>query len=98
METGTLAKAIILSCAILALWTSAARAQSDDAGMNYTARAVETGSDERNRPLGFRLCLEDVLIKSSGDASILDDNRVEALASNAGQFVAEFSYRDRLES
>ena len=92
-----MAKVIILSCAILAVWTSTVRAQSGDAGMNYTARAVVTGSDERNRPLGFRLCFEDVLIKSSGDPSILDDNRVEALASNAGQLVAEFSYRDRLE-
>jgi hypothetical protein len=97
METDTLAKVIILSCAILAVWTSTVRAQSGDAGMNYTVRAVVTGSDERNRPLGFRLCFEDVLIKSSGDPSILDDNRVEALASNAGQLVAEFSYRDRLE-
>ena len=29
----------------------------------YTTRAVVTGTDERNRPLGFRLCFEDVLVK-----------------------------------
>ena len=63
----------------------------------YTTRVVVTGKDERNRPLGFKLCFEDVLIKVSGDASIVSDRRFETLAANAGQYVSTFSYRDRLE-
>ena len=63
----------------------------------YTTRAVITGKDERNRLLGFKLCFEDVLVKVSGDASILRDRRFEALAAVAGQYVSTFSYRDRLE-
>ena len=63
----------------------------------YTPRAVVTGKDERNRSLGFKLCFEDVLVKVSGDASILRDRRFEALAAVAGQYVSTFSYRDRLE-
>lgn len=62
----------------------------------YTTQAVVTGKDERNRPLGFKLCFEDVLVKASGDASILDNKRVPALAANAGGMIDSFSYFDRL--
>jgi uncharacterized protein len=63
----------------------------------YTSRTVVTGKDERNRPLGFRLCFEDVLVKVSGDITILDDKRVPKLGGNAAQYIKSFSYRDRLE-
>ena len=63
----------------------------------YTTRVVVAGKDERNRPLGFRLCFEDVLVKVSGDASIVSDRRFETLTANAGQYLSTFSYRDRLE-
>jgi len=92
-----LARLLIPSCVILALWAGIATAQPDHPETNYVARVVVTGSDERNRPLGLKMCFEDVLIKSSGDPSILDDDRIEALASNSRQFVVEFSYRDLLE-
>jgi hypothetical protein len=81
----------------LVLWTDASIAQPDGLDDLYTTRAVVTGKDERNRPLGFRLCFEDVLIKVSGDASIVSDSRFENLAASAGQYVSTFSYRDRLE-
>jgi hypothetical protein len=72
-------------------------AQPDSLDDVYTTRAVVTGKDERNRPLGFRLCFEDVLVKVSGDASIVSDSRFETLAASAGQYASTFSYRDRLE-
>lgn len=62
----------------------------------YTTQAVVTGKDERNRPLGFRLCFEDVLVKASGDATILGARGVPALAAKAGDYVDSFSYFDRL--
>jgi len=62
----------------------------------YTTQAVVTGKDERNRPLGFRLCFEDVLVKASGDATILGARQVPALTARAGDYVDSFSYFDRL--
>jgi uncharacterized protein len=87
---------IILSV-LAVVWIDASIAQSESLDDIYTTRAVVTGKDERNRPLGFKLCFEDVLIKASGDASIVSDKRFERLAANAGQYISAFSYRDRLE-
>ena len=87
----------------MALWvfvvlcTDASIAQPDSLDDLYTTRAVVTGKDERTRPLGFKLCFEDVLVKASGDASIVSDSRFEVLAASAGQYISTFSYRDRLE-
>ena len=83
--------------AFAVLWTDASIAQPDSLDDVYTTRTVVTGKDERNRPLGFKLCFEDVLVKASGDASIVSDGRFETLAAGAGQYVSTFSYRDRLE-
>jgi uncharacterized protein len=87
----------------IALWVFAALstdvsiAQPDSPDDIYTTRAVVTGKDERNRPVGFKLCFEDVLVKVSGDATIVSDSRFETLAANAGQYILTFSYCDRLE-
>lgn len=87
----------IALCVFVILWADTSTAQPDSLDDIYTTRAVVTGKDERNRPLGFKLCFEDVLVKASGDASILSDGRLENLAASAGQYVSKFSYRDRLE-
>jgi hypothetical protein len=87
----------IALCAFIVFWTNGSIAQPGGLDDIYTTRAVVTGKDERNRPLGFRLCFEDVLVKVSGDDSIVKDRRFEALAAVAGQYVSTFSYRDRLE-
>jgi len=84
---------LVVACS----WASASVAQRDSLEDIYTTRAVVTGKDERNRPLGLRLCFEDVLVKVSGDASVLNDGRFETFATGAGQYVSTFSYRDRLE-
>jgi hypothetical protein len=79
------------------VWTHASIAQPDSVDDVYTTRAVVTGKDERNRPLGFKLCFEDVLVKVSGDASIVSDTRLKTLTADAGQYISTFSYRDRFE-
>ena len=79
------------------LWASASTALPASLDDIYTTRAVVTGKDERNRPLGFKLCFEDVLVKVTGDPGVVRDSGFEALAANAGQYVSTFSYRDRLE-
>jgi hypothetical protein len=90
-------KLTIAVCVFIVLWTDTSIAQPGSLDDIYTTRAVVTGKDERNRPLGFKLCFEDVLVKVSGDANIVSDPRFEALAAVAGQYVSTFSYRDRLE-
>ena len=80
-----------------ALWTDVSIAQPDSLDDIYTTRAVVTGKDERNRPVGFKLCFEDVLVKVSGDRTIVNHSRFETIAANAGQYILTFSYRDRLE-
>jgi hypothetical protein len=94
---GEVIKLTIALWAFVVLWASASTAQPASLGDIYTTRAVVTGTDERNRPLGFKLCFEDVLVKVSGDPSVVRDGRFETLAANAGQYVLTFSYRDRLE-
>jgi hypothetical protein len=41
-----------------ALWTDVSIAQPDSLDDIYTTRAVVTGKDERNRPVGFKLFLK----------------------------------------
>jgi uncharacterized protein len=91
------ARFAIAFCVLFALWSHPAVAQPGGLDDLYTTRAVVTGTDERNRPLGFKLCFADVLVKVSGDASVLTDRRFETLAGAAGQYISAFSYRDRFE-
>lgn len=87
----------IALCVLFVLWPHPSVGQPGGLDDIYTTRAIVTGQDERNRPLGFKLCFADVLVKVSGDASIVTDRRFEALAAAAGQYVSTFSYRDRFE-
>lgn len=85
-----------LISAILVLLASCLVAQASQLDHLYRAKAVVSGQGEANRMLGFAQCLKDVLVKVSGDQRLLDDARVTALASKAGELVAAYSYRDRL--
>ena len=63
----------------------------------YSAYAIVTGTDMRQRPWGFAQTLREVLVKSSGDPRLQDDPRTAALGEHADQYVACFSYRDMME-
>ncbi len=60
----------------------------------YSAYAIVTGTDMRQRPWGFAQCLTEVLVKVAGDPRLKDDPRVAALADHASEFVASFDYVD----
>jgi uncharacterized protein len=88
---GQVIRLTIALCVFIVLRADSSIGQPGGLNDIYTTRAVVTGTDERNRPLGFRLCFEDVLVKVSGDASILSDRRFAALAAAAGQYVSTLS-------
>jgi hypothetical protein len=74
---------------------AAAPAAAQDTGSLYRAVAIVTGTGEANRRLGLAMCLEEVLVKVSGDARLVGDRRVAALARRADALVSQFRYRDR---
>lgn len=82
--------------ATLAAWFLAAPCPTlaDDASSLYQAMEVVTGTDLRERPRGFALCLQDVLVKLSGDPRLRTDPRVITIAQHAGDYVAAFNYVD----
>lgn len=60
----------------------------------YQAMEIVTGTDMRERPRGFAECLNDVLVKVSGDPRLRSDPRVAALATHASHYVESFNYVD----
>jgi hypothetical protein len=62
----------------------------------YSSKVVVTGQGEVNRQAGFKQCLERVLARVSGDQRLTHRPEVGALKTHAGDFVAAFSYHDRL--
>ncbi|TPN80828.1 DUF2066 domain-containing protein [Mesorhizobium sp. CU2] len=63
----------------------------------YQAQAIVTGTGEPNREIGFRECLDKVLVKVSGDQRLTQKPEILALRDKAGHFVQSFRYHDRLE-
>ena len=84
---------ILLICLVLPAVARAADAADD----LYRAQAIVTGKGEKNRQLGFRDCLDRVLVRVSGDRRLLAKPEITALRDRAGDLVASFTYRDRLE-
>jgi hypothetical protein len=62
----------------------------------YQAKTIVTGQGEESRRVGFAGCLEQVLVKVSGDTRLIDDPQVAALAGQAASFVTDFDFRDRM--
>jgi hypothetical protein len=81
---------------VVLLMLGCGTAQSAELDGLYRAKTVVTGRGEADRALGFALCLEDVLVKLSGDPRLIGDPRVAKIGKNAGSLVASFRYRDRL--
>ena len=60
----------------------------------YRAQVIVTGTGEANRRIGFASCLEDVLIKASGQLRLAGDVRLKPFKADAPKLVRDFSYRD----
>jgi hypothetical protein len=83
----------VIAAALLACPVAALAGATDDL---YRAQAIVTGQGEVERARGFALCLDDVLVKLSGDPRLVGDPRLQPLEATAGQFVAAFAYHDRM--
>ena len=62
----------------------------------YQAQTIVTGQGEESRRVGFPVCLQQVLVKVSGDPRLIGDPQVTALAGEAASFVTDFTFRDRM--
>jgi hypothetical protein len=81
---------ILALCSLTPAATAASREEL------YQSVAIVSGQDENNRQPGFRDCLDGVLVRVSGDPRLPKLPKAEGLRQRAGDFVAAFSYRDRL--
>ena len=84
--------AAILLTASLCAEVSSARAADE----LYEAQAIVTGQREPERVGAFPDCLEDVLVKVSGDPRLIGDRRLAPLRAKAADFVSSFRYHDRM--
>ncbi len=99
----TILVALFVPCAVTGLAARAAEVK-DDANSTpaaatqafYRSAAVVTGTRLKTRLPGFAQCLGDVLVKVTGDQTILNDRRLRRAAAQAANYVWHFSYRDRL--
>lgn len=63
----------------------------------YSAKTIVTGQREETRLPGFSKCLGDVLVKVSGDPTLIDDAEAAETVARANELVSGYRYRDRLE-
>lgn len=93
-----MAKTFLAACVGVTIAVlSVTSAQAADAEKLYTAMAIVTGTGEENRQIGFRLAIEDVIVRVSGDPSLVTSGAAKGMIDAAGDYVDSFSYRDRLE-
>jgi hypothetical protein len=69
---------------------------ADDSADLYQSQAIVTGTGEPNRRIGFKQCLERVLVRVSGDQRLLRAPGLDAMMAKAGDYVASFRYHDRM--
>jgi uncharacterized protein len=82
--------ATIATVLLFALPTVAAESTAE----LYRAQTIVTGTGETNRLIGFATCLEDALIKVSGQLRLSGDPRLAPYKADAAKLVRDFSYRD----
>lgn len=63
----------------------------------YRSQTIVTGTGDVNRRIGFKDCLDKVLVKVSGDQRLTQKSEMLALRDKAGDFIQSFRYHDRLE-
>ena len=63
----------------------------------YFAQTVVTGTEEPERTRGFQAGLLEVIVKVTGDSRLVESEAVATLLEDAGRFVQQFEYEDRMK-
>jgi hypothetical protein len=63
----------------------------------YKAEVIVTGKGEEERARGFRDGLKEIFIKLSGDPDIASGDKLAPYLSEAGSFMREYTYEDRMK-
>lgn len=79
------------------LWLGAPSGFAATPAELYQAQTIVTGTGEPSRQIGFKDCLEKVLVRVSGDQRLTQKSEMLALRDKAADFVQSFRYHDRLE-
>ena len=82
---------------LLALYAANGPARAADIDDLYQSQTIVTGQGEPNRQAGFKICLDAVLVRVSGDQRLTAKPEMTGLRDKAGSFVTSFRYRDRME-
>jgi uncharacterized protein len=87
---------VALLLVVAAFPFTARSGRAHDVSGLYQATAIVTGSDRRQRPIGFARCFREVLVKVSGEPRLARDPRVDRLAAEANIFIGSFTYVDQM--
>ena len=82
---------------LLTFWAINGLARAADLEDLYQSQTIVNGKYEKHREVGFKFCLDAVLVRVSGDQRLPAKPEMTALRDKAGSFVASFRYRDRME-
>jgi len=88
---------VLVLCGLLLLCIAMDQARAASPEDLYRSQTIVTGRGEQNRQAGFKICLDKVMVRVSGDQRLLAKPGMTALRDRAGSFVASFRYRDRME-
>ncbi|WP_192254141.1 DUF2066 domain-containing protein [Mesorhizobium caraganae] len=88
-----------VAAAVLAVLFAFPVAAADiDRASLYRAQSVTNGTGEENRAWGLAPCLEEVLVKVSGDPRLIGDPRVAEMSRHAADYATQIGYRDLLNN
>ena len=90
-------RALLICLALGMAGLATIQAVAADVSNLYRATSLVTGTGEINRQRGFSLCMDQVIVRVTGDLSLLSMPQVARLRDRAGELVGSFTYRDRLE-
>lgn len=85
------------SIALAAMLAAAGPAAALNLTDLYTTQAIVTGTGEANRQPGLQDCLRKVVAKVSGNRRLLEKPALADALAEAGSYLSEFRYRDRME-
>ena len=88
----------LVTAALVALIAFPVAAADIDRASLYRAQSVTSGTGEENRAWGLAPCLEEVLVKVSGDPRLIGDPRVTEMRRHAADYATEIGYRDLLNN